>query len=171
MSSNHTIIWAMRVNSARQNWLLGAGVSADSNIPLMGPLTSLVLAEVQKKDNSKGALLNRITDDLPDEYNIEHALSHLSDLIAVAERSAAKQATLGDQTFPRADLIGAHEAALEEISLIIRYGARRNEDVFQFGKPGISIVSVEDHRKFISALFESSQAGLGECRPETKNNN
>ena len=76
----------------RQHWLLGAGVSVVSGIPLMYPLTTRVKARLDG-DNLK--LFNTVVADLPSGAHVEHILSHLADFIALAERSKGKTVDSG----------------------------------------------------------------------------
>jgi hypothetical protein len=77
----------------RQQWLMGAGVSFAANIPLMYPLTTRVKACLAQ---AEAALLAEIMSDMPATAHVEHALSQLGDLIAIAERP--KRVTRKSQT-------------------------------------------------------------------------
>ena len=48
------------LDASRQNWLLGAGISRDANVPLMYPLTERVnvLIEAEGNDIDKGTSIN-----------------------------------------------------------------------------------------------------------------
>ncbi len=79
------------LNSPKQTWLLGAGISFPANIPLMYPLTVRVLDLARNNDFSQNEealrVLNFITSDCGENSHIEHHLTHLGDLISIAERS------------------------------------------------------------------------------------
>lgn len=83
-------------SQSRQNWLFGAGISFGSKIPLMYQLTSRV-EEIVEKDSGETAneILASLKEDLADDCHVEHYLSHLGDLLAIADRSKGQSAYIG----------------------------------------------------------------------------
>ena len=66
------------LDSSRQNWLFGAGISFNSNIPLMYPLTKRIMKIIVDSSNSTDKkIVNLLTDELDDQSHIEHYLSHI----------------------------------------------------------------------------------------------
>jgi len=79
------------LNLPDQMWLLGAGVSKNAGIPLMGPLTDRVeqmLADEQLSD------VRAMREELRETAHVEHVLSHLGDLISMAERTNGRRQLL-----------------------------------------------------------------------------
>ena len=74
------------LNGPKQTWLLGAGVSHNSNIPLMHPLTARTL-EVARTvefvdDEDSKRIIEFIQGDVAEGAHIEELLTHLADLIS-----------------------------------------------------------------------------------------
>lgn len=136
-----------------QYWILGAGVSLDSNIPLMYPLTKRVEACLEEPNKKYFQTLIGI---LEESCHVEHVLSHLGDLIAIAERSRSKNVLLGTDTLGVAQLNDLYKAIIENIARTIRYGykAERQGEPEQIGTLADPIVEVENHKQFISQLFK-----------------
>jgi len=73
---------------SRQNWIFGAGISYESKIPLMYPLTDRVEKIINDSASAdEKAILVSLKSDLSEDSHVEHYLSHLGDLLAIAERS------------------------------------------------------------------------------------
>ena len=88
------------LDASRQNWLFGAGISYDANIPLMYPLTDRVNVLIQESDNEEDkSIIVALQSELTDDCHVEHYLSHLGDLIALAERSRNMEASLGGENY------------------------------------------------------------------------
>lgn len=144
-----------QLECSRQNWLFGAGISYKSNIPLMYPLTTRVKNII---DDSKTVMdieiYKQLTDELPDKAHIEHYLSHLGDLIALADRSKKQSATLGSKLFKKEELINLHRSIISAISNTVRYGYSNNgsEVIGTIEKP---IVELEHHIKFVQGLYSN----------------
>lgn len=135
-----------------QVWLMGAGASCASNIPLMYALTNRVSGLVEAPNS---ALLTAIRDELPGSAHIEHVLSHIGDLIALASRNSSGKIALGGNEFDLVALKSLHAEIIRHIAETIRYGYRPAaagiaESIGAIGKP---IVDIEHHRYFMSALF------------------
>ena len=84
----------------RQIWLLGAGASVESNLPLVSELTDRVrikLAGVPFEGDTHpsatiGHVIEGLRADIGDTANIEDVLDHLSDHLSIAHRSANESA-------------------------------------------------------------------------------
>lgn len=141
-----------------QNWLFGAGISVESNIPLMLPLTDQVKALVMKEaDDVPKQIYTALVGDLPEQSHIEHILSHIGDLIALADRSRVKNAQFAGETFSIDQLEQLYRLLISHVGTCIRYGYRAanaangvNELVGTAESP---IVEIEQHRRFVRALF------------------
>lgn len=151
--------------SNNQTWLFGAGISRGGNVPLMSPLTNRVFAMAQDQDPTIRIVLDWVKAELPDDAHIEHILSHLGDLAALAERSKEKKANVGTHSLELEELRRLHLKVLQWISETIRWGYIENPG----GTPNIGsrenpIVNPLEHINFISALFKCNQAGVADRR-------
>ena len=158
--------------SPKQTWLLGAGVSFQSNIPLMGALTDRVLFVAKSKSLGKDKIAQNIiefvSNDIPDTSNIEDFLSHLGDLISIAERSITTKVNLDGEYVDKDKLRYVHQVLLELIADTVRWGYKpaaldengRCVSQEETGSKGNSIVTINEHEKFIEAIFGSVRAGL-----------
>lgn len=154
------------LRSPRQVWLLGAGVSVNAGIPLMYPLTDRVSALIENSTEPNkeqaGDILKFIRTELPDDCHIEHILSHLGDMIALAERAKDTCFLVGDKRMKKIDLQAVHHQILGHIRDVLRWGYKpKTENTEeQIGKTDKPIVSINDHRRFIKALYRVSRAGV-----------
>ena len=100
--------------------------------------------------------------------HIEHHLTHLGDLISIAERSRTGGIDIGGGHVSKEKLEEVHRGLIEQIASTVRWGyqaARKNGEgeivaEAQIGRPSRSIVDIGGHRKFIEAVFGTSRAGL-----------
>ena len=141
-----------------QNWLFGAGISVESNIPLMYPLTERIRALVMDgKDEFAKQIYTALVEDLPGDSHIEDMLSHIGDLIALADRSKEKQAQISGNNLSIDQLENLYRLLIKHIGTCIRYGYRpADTDKSQgelIGSPENPIVEVDNHRRFVRALF------------------
>jgi hypothetical protein len=143
------------LDSNRQNWLFGAGISYCSNIPLMVALTERVEKIVTLSSNEKSKeIYQALTKELMENSHIEHYLSTLSDLLAIAERSKEKQARLGEVKYTKDEFSAIYGEIISAIGETVRYGYKKNEDGEEIiGSAQNPIVEIEHHLKFIQALF------------------
>ena len=160
------------LGSPKQTWLLGAGVSFGSNIPLMGPLTDRVLNEAQtdklEEDEEGKNIINFLQNDISKNANIEEYLTHLGDLISMADRSRSRCAVLDGQSVKSKKLIQIHRTLLELISNTVRWGYKapilgEKGEVIENEVIGTStnrIVKVDEHKAFVDAIFGATRAGL-----------
>lgn len=107
-------------DSTNQAWLLGAGISVDAGLPLMGALT------VRVRELAKGepheALLEGLMGELPANAHIEHVLSQLGDYSAIANRGAIGSVSLAGKTYGLDKLREAHTAITLHVAETIRWG-------------------------------------------------
>ena len=155
------------LRSTELNWLLGAGISFDANLPLMYPLTDKVLENIETQNFSLfNKVVNPLKSELDPKCHIEHVLSHLGDYAALAERSSAKSIKILEETVTIEELKEAHQLIIQIISNIIRFGYKKGlgEEPDKIGTADAQIVCVQSHCSFIDALFNYSQAGVSERR-------
>lgn len=154
------------LRSPRQVWLLGAGVSINAGIPPMYPLTDRIGALIEGSDESNKAqtieVVNFIRSELPPKCHIEHILSHLGDMIALAERAKDKCFPVGERRITKIQLQGVHHQILGHIRDVLRCGYKpKTEDAEeQIGDVRKPIVNVDDHRRFVRALYRVGRAGV-----------
>ncbi|MCE0507334.1 SIR2 family protein [Roseivivax sp. GX 12232] len=160
------------LNSPQQTWLLGAGVSFPANIPLMYPLTDRVMTLARENPFGEGTdgakVLDFVVADCGESSHIEHHLTHLGDLISIAERSRTGAVEITGEKVLKNTLIEVHHVLIETIADTVRWGfrpERRNQagEVIQEvreGRAGRSIVDISQHRQFVEAIFRSNRAGL-----------
>lgn len=155
------------LNSSNLSWLFGAGISKGAKIPLMSSLTKRVFAKANA-DNDKKFLqiLEIVKAELPEDAHIEYILSHIGDLVTLAERSKGKKVQINSITVELIELRELHTKVLKWISETIRWGfVEGNEEVGEMiGNHEKPIVQIDAHVNFISVLFNRSQAGVAERR-------
>ena len=163
------------LNSPKQTWLLGAGVGDASNIPLMRPLTDRVLEvanTIEFADNNDGKrIIEFIQNDIDENANIEDFLTHLADFTSLAERSRNGSVSIDKQLIEKEKLVHVHQALLNIIADTVRWGYKparagdENEaETEMIGEPGKAIVKIDEHLKFVQAIFDSGRAGLEKIR-------
>jgi len=144
-----------------QNWLFGAGISCGANIPLMKTLTKRV--ENLLPDGDLKNLYNTISNDLTDNYHIEHVLSHIGDLIALSTRSRFGSVELKGTAHATDELVKLHSELVQQIGTTIRYGYSGADTAGgipeRIGSLENPIVDINNHRNFVKALL-SSRANL-----------
>lgn len=149
------------LTSENQNWLFGAGISCEANIPLMVQLTRRVESELP--DGRLKDLYNNIAGDLDEHYHIEHVLSHIGDYIALSERSRHKRAEINGDTYSMEEFNDLHSVLIANIRETIRYGFREADTEIgiseMVGSINNPIVDIKNHRNFAKVLL-SSRANL-----------
>lgn len=143
------------LSCTRQNWLFGAGISYESNIPLMNPLTGRVEKIVKGNNGDYEEIYNLLKQDLPDNYHIEHLLSHLVDYMAICKRSTNRLIRLGNKAYKEALLKAFYDEIISAIAITVRYGyvEERDSTPEQIGKLNDPIVILDHHNNFVQALF------------------
>ena len=151
-------------SQSKQNWLFGAGISYDAKIPLMYPLTDRVdtIIEADAEQTEK-TILENLKADLSEKSHVEHYLSHLGDLIAIAERSKDNVANIGGVSYQLDNLNKLYIEMIGAIGSTVRYGyvkasedGNTPEEIGDLNKP---IVEISSHVEFVNALIDS-QANL-----------
>ncbi|MEH6736719.1 MAG: SIR2 family protein [Shewanella sp.] len=147
-------------SQSRQNWLFGAGISFGSKIPLMYPLTTRVEEIIEAAAGAKEKeILASLKADLTGDCHVEHYLSHLGDLLAIAERSKAKTAYIGAKSYSCKQLRKLYLEIIKAIGGIVRYGyvgANAEREIEEeIGKATAPIVEITPHFEFIEALLIS----------------
>lgn len=154
--------------AGNQSWLFGAGISLNAGIPLMWPLTERIFVRANddgEKDDFK--ILEYVKNQLDDSAHIEHILSQLGDIRAIADRSKDKSIDFGDIKLSVGELDQLHQRILFWIAETIRWGfkpSKSDGSPEEIGTSDNRIVVVDDHAAFVSALFDRSQAGIAERR-------
>ena len=144
------------LSSNRQSWLFGAGISCNANIPLMSPLTDRVKIIITEADNDKNKeIYESLSSNLDTDAHVEHYLSHLGDLIALAERSKDKCASINNKNFNQQELRSLHSAIVEAIGITVRYGYKKNGADEVIGSLDKPIVDIDSHINFLKALFRT----------------
>jgi hypothetical protein len=157
-------LW-QHVTSDRQAWLFGAGISYSAGIPLMTQLTAYVETLVEDTNKKQSKLLKAVREHLPEQAHVEHVLSQIGDLIALAERSRNKAAYVGKIDVAADELKHLHALIVTKIGYAVRYGFRpANGKVPELrGEPGKPIVQVHYHREFIKQLLAArGKPGVGQ---------
>jgi hypothetical protein len=103
-----------------QNWLFGAGISCESNIPLMYPLTKII--EKNMSHGSYNTDFQTIQSQLNEGSHIEHFLSQISDIITLINRTGKTDLAIGSITFNLEKLDRLYKEIIKNIGEIIRYG-------------------------------------------------
>ncbi|MFC0320235.1 SIR2 family protein [Olivibacter oleidegradans] len=146
-----------QLDSSRQNWLFGAGISCESNIPLMYPLT----ARVKKIIDDSGYIKNHeiykvVESELVDNSHVEHFLSHLGDLITIASRSRFKTANLGGKSYEESEFLCLYNAIILAISTTVRYGYyKKDGEEEKVGNVESPIVEINHHVNFVKSLISN----------------
>jgi hypothetical protein len=129
-------------------FLIGAGCSKCAGLPLTADLTSRTLESDQLDATSK-AILTAIKDLFAGASiaNIEDYLSELIDLLAIADRREAREATqrsvtLGGASYSKAQLRSAADQIKRGIAKVIE-----------------AKVSIQNHREFVRAVHRTLRVG------------
>lgn len=142
------------LDAARQNWLFGAGISFNSNIPLMYPLTTRVQEIIKSSEVEKNIeIYSSLCNDLDDKCHIEHYLSHLGDLIALSDRSKSKLCKIGEKQYSKDELTTLYKFIIVSIGNTIRFGYNATGPLI--GNPTNPIIEIEHHTEFVKALFRN----------------
>lgn len=144
--------------ATRQNWLLGAGISASAHIPLMSQLTKRICELVESTSDAEGRqILTAVRLDLSENSHVEHYLSHLGDLIAIAERTRSRSARIGAHLRTVAQLRQIYGEIITAIGNTVRYGYKpatpEDECVPVAGTAVDPIIDITAHDRFVKALL------------------
>ena len=160
------------LNSEHQAWLLGAGISKEAGIPLMGPLTERVRSILEdfdqdNKDANHSELYSLISGTLTEGHNVEDILSQIGDYIAITKRRDPKEISVGGRTLTIDHLQELHHHIQEAISRTIKYGYLpcENGNGEKIGDQRKSIININYHIKFIEALFKKRFSGRLSRKP------
>ena len=147
-------LW-QHLTSERQSWLLGAGISYNAGIPNMADLTLYVRSKIDEGSKDLGALLGQIYSDLPDKSHIEHVMSQVGDLIALAERSRDNSVQVDATAVTAETLRNLHKEISAAIGDAVRYGYRAPRSGSSEVRGSITnpLAKVEDHRDFVKQVL------------------
>jgi hypothetical protein len=122
------------------------------------------------KTNSSGhlKLVESLQGELPPDSHVEHLLSQLGDYAALAERSKSKTASISGLTVSRTEIDEAHGEIVAAIADTVRWGfvpaTADGKIAERVGVRGSAITDIAWHRRFISACFQTTRAGLHDRR-------
>ena len=161
-----------------QMWLLGAGASVESNLPLVSGLTSRVrtilgdtpFAEEAHRGTMIGHLIEGLRSDIGPQATIEDILDHLADHLSIARRSAEQTAPMKllapdgaarTEQFAFVELQTVHQEILETIRDTLRWGYVHSDNPGESieGTPEKPILRIHHHVSFIDVLFGVLRAG------------
>lgn len=139
-------------STLNQNWLFGAGISYESKIPLMIPLTNKIESEIASENDELSKIFEAIKKTLPVNSHIEHILSHLGDLMAILSRANKEVIKIDDFVYKLEDINDLYKKIISNISDIVRYGYDVETD--KKGSISTPIIKIDFHDKFVKALFK-----------------
>lgn len=165
----------------QQMWLLGAGASYESNLPLVKGLTERVrriLADTpfegdEHPDTTIGHVIEGLRADIGATATIEDILDHLADHLSMARRSAsnmvlvhvlapgAPEAEARSEQFKFEELEIVCTRILKVIRDTLRWGYVHADDPAEIkeGSPDAPILRIDHHEKFIDVIFAELRAG------------
>ncbi len=154
------------LSTSNQSWLLGAGISLSAGLPLMSTLTKRILSIATEVKHKHATILQDAKDLLPKESTIEQILSHFADHLSIADRSKAKEVTIKKAKVSCDDLSQLLNDVLSWIADTIRWGYvdSKGSEPERIGTRDKPIVAIDDHQKFIRAIFNRGQAGIANRR-------
>lgn len=117
----------------------------------MYPLTERVKGLLEKNKGPEAQILTFIQSELSEDCHIEHILSHLGDMIALAERAKDSAFQIGEKRIKKIELQALHHQILRHIRDVLRFGYKPKtaDSKEQIGDKNKPIVSVDDHRRFL----------------------
>lgn len=143
---------------ANQSWLFGAGISFESNIPLMYPLTERVEQLIEMSQNREIIeMFSSIKNQLRSGAHIEHYLSQIGDLIVLIERSGRSCIKIDTVEFSIDTLKDLYGEIINYIGETVRYGYSNFDGIEKIGSINDPIVEIENHRKFVRAIKQISK--------------
>lgn len=122
---------------------------------------------IVSEDTSRtAALLEILCDQMPHDCHIEHHLSQIGDLIALAERKTVRNVVYGSETFTCEELKAAHKHIQIAIRHTVEFGYIKAEANIpaKIGTVTDPVTTHDCHDEFVRALFDERRAGL-ERRP------
>ena len=159
----------------QQMWLLGAGASFESNLPLVSGLTDRVrskLADVPFEENAHpgttiGHVIEGLRADIGDRTNIEDILDHLADYLSIARRSASEDAAVNllppgggvrSVQFSYKELEFVRTRILKTIRDTLRWGYVHsdNQENIREGSSEKPILRIDHHESFVDVLFHGT---------------
>lgn len=140
-----------------QNWLFGAGISFNSKIPLMIPLTKKIEKDIAAKHPEEHKTFSALLKGLPEDAHIEFVLSHIGDLLALLTRSQRSEMVIDQYCYTVENLNELYKLIIVLISQIIRYGyksATTEGSSDEIGTINDPIVIISHHQRFVKELFK-----------------
>lgn len=162
----------------QQMWLLGAGASCESCLPLVKGLTERVRTQLAETpfdgdnhpDTTVGHVIEGLRTDIGDSANIENILDHLADHLSMARRSASRSAPVTvlapggevqSERFSYEELEYVRTRILQVIRDTLRWGYVHddNPEAVRAGSADSPILRIDHHETFIDVLFTVLRAG------------
>ena len=127
----------------------------------MTVLTVEVLEQV-KKEKKLPEWFDQVVGELDGQGNIEHILSHLGDMAAMAYRTKGKVTKAYGSDIAHSEVLETHKALIVKIAYVIRWGVEQDSKgkISKRGKSGESLIKVDSHLKFVEAVLTAGQGGL-----------
>lgn len=121
----------------------------------MGLLTEFIINHFGTTGGHLDVLLKKVRSELPESCHIEHVLSQIGDLVALAERSRGQVAQITGEPFAATSLRGLHGEIRDTIRSAIQCGyvPATSDKPARIASESEATVSVELHRDFIRALI------------------
>lgn len=134
-----------------QSWLFGAGISFSAGIPLIAEMTRKIHESISKDATYSGSYLAVVQDMPGDEigksWHVETLLTHLVDLMSVANRRKSQDVAVGNP------LKAVSKASLEDLHKEIRRRIVGYVDPWCSGDSASKkALSIQQHRSFFSSL-------------------
>ena len=151
------------LDTPEQYWLLGAGISKEAGIPLMNTLTDHIQSLL---DDEYSRMYTEIRENISQNANVEDILSHIGDLIAIAERSREGQVNFNGTEYSIEYLQNFHSEIQTRIRNVVRFGFKKVDGGSnEVGESENPIVDVKNHLTFVKALFDERRAGFNRRPP------
>ena len=144
-----------RLLDRNQLWFLGAGASVDSNVPLMIGLTDVVSRGLNPAEKD---VFDCVHGELTTGCHIEHVLSQLVDMVALAGRRESQTMRLGDRDVSLAELQSVYRAIIRLVTETVRFGYHSidsDHPAEVVGKLESPMLDVVPHRNFVRAVFSN----------------
>lgn len=166
----------------QQMWLLGAGASFQSNLPLVRGLTErvrhqLATAQLPNSDRAEitiGHVIEGLRADIGPTATVEDILDHLADHLSMARRSASKSVSvrllapgeqqeqeLNSEQCSYDELESVRTAVLRVMRDTLRWGYVHADEPtqIQVGSQEKPILTIDHHERFVDVLFSELRAG------------
>jgi len=140
------------LSKGHHTWLLGAGASHASHIPLIAKMTELVVSKVSDDPMGK-KVISAITSALGGQANIEVVLSQIGDYLALARRANSRTVAITPDVLVSLDeLMAVYRMAVSEIADLVTFGYDSSNNTR--GTPDEPMISTGHHQAFFHSLLK-----------------